>query len=63
VIAYAGKPVAKLVAYRDRSRPRKPGSMAGEIQMAADFDSLPEDMAAAFWERGMLGTAFIRVMR
>jgi prevent-host-death family protein len=48
VIAKAGKPVAKLVAYRGLSRPRKPGSMAGQIEIAPDFDSLPEDIAAAF---------------
>ena len=48
VIAKAGKPVAKLVAYRGLSRPRKPGSMAGEIEIGPDFDSLPEDIAAAF---------------
>lgn len=51
VIAKAGKPVAKLVAYRGLSKPRKPGSMAGQIEIAPDFDSLPEDIAAAF---GML---------
>jgi antitoxin (DNA-binding transcriptional repressor) of toxin-antitoxin stability system len=48
VIAKAGKPVAKLIAYRGLSRPRKPGSMAGQIEIAPDFDSLPEDIAAAF---------------
>jgi prevent-host-death family protein len=48
VIAKAGKPVAKLVAYRGLSQPRKPGSMAGQIEIAPDFDSLPEDIAAAF---------------
>ncbi|HXA51496.1 MAG TPA: type II toxin-antitoxin system prevent-host-death family antitoxin [Candidatus Acidoferrum sp.] len=48
VIANAGKPVAKLVAYRGLSRPPKPGSMAGEIEIGPDFDSLPTDIAVAF---------------
>lgn len=37
-----------LVAYRGPARPRTPGSMAGEIWIAPDFDSLPEDIADAF---------------
>ncbi|MGD0497980.1 MAG: type II toxin-antitoxin system prevent-host-death family antitoxin [Bryobacteraceae bacterium] len=52
ILAKAGKPVAKLVAYRGASRPRTPGSMAGEIWVAPDFDALPDDMAEAFGMRG-----------
>jgi prevent-host-death family protein len=48
VIAKAGKPVARLVAFRGASEPRAPGSMAGEIWIAPDFDSLPDDIAEAF---------------
>jgi prevent-host-death family protein len=48
ILAKAGKPVAKLVAYRGPIRPRTPGSMSGEIWIAPDFDVLPEDMAEAF---------------
>lgn len=48
IIAKAGKPVAKLVAYRGATRPRKPGALAGKIRIAADFDVLPDDIAAAF---------------
>jgi antitoxin (DNA-binding transcriptional repressor) of toxin-antitoxin stability system len=48
IIAKAGKPVARLTAFRGPAQPRKPGSMAGEIQIAADFDDLPDDMAEAF---------------
>jgi prevent-host-death family protein len=48
ILARAGKPVARLVAYRGPTRPRKPGCMAGEISVAADFDSLLDDMAEAF---------------
>ena len=48
IIAKAGKPVARLVAFRGPARPRTPGSMAGEIWIAPDFDTLPDDMAEAF---------------
>ena len=48
IIAKAGKPVARLVAFRGPSRPRTPGSMAGEIWIAPDFDALPDDMEGAF---------------
>ena len=48
IIAKAGKPVARLVAYHGPARPRTPGSMAGEIWIAPDFDTLPDDMAEAF---------------
>ena len=48
ILAKAGKPVAKLVPYSGAARPRTPGSMAGEIWIAPDFDTLPEDIAEAF---------------
>lgn len=48
ILAKAGKPVARLVAYRGPSQPRKPGCMAGGISIAPDFDSLPDDIAEAF---------------
>jgi len=48
IIAKAGKPVARLVAFRGPTRPRTPGAMAGEIWIAPDFDTLPDDMEEAF---------------
>lgn len=48
ILAKAGKPVAKIVAYNGPAHPRTPGSMAREIWIAPDFDSLPDDMADAF---------------
>ena len=48
IIAKAGKPVARLVAFRGPTRPRTPGSMAGEIWIAPDFDTLSDDIAEAF---------------
>ena len=51
ILAKAGKPVAKLVAYHGPARPRKPGAMAGQIWIAPDFDTLPDDMAESFGMR------------
>lgn len=51
IIAKAGNPVARLVPWRGSSRPRKPGSMAGRIWIAPDFDTLPDDIADAFGMR------------
>lgn len=48
ILAKAGKPVAKLIPYRGPAAPRTPGSMSGEIWIAPDFDTLPEDIAEAF---------------
>jgi len=52
ILAKAGKPVARLIAYRGPAHPRTPGSMTGQIWIAPDFDTLPEDMAEAFGMRG-----------
>jgi prevent-host-death family protein len=48
VIGKAGKPVARLVAYKEALPKRKPGSMKGKIRIARDFDDLPPDVLAAF---------------
>ena len=48
IIAKAGKPVARLVPFRHPIRPRTPGSMAGQIWIAPDFDTLPDDLQEAF---------------
>jgi prevent-host-death family protein len=48
IIAKAGKPVARMVAYRGPTKPRLPGSMVGEISISPDFDALPDDIAEAF---------------
>ena len=53
IIGKAGKPVAKLVAYRAATPARKPGAFRGKIWIADDFDELPEEVLAAFrGERG-----------
>jgi prevent-host-death family protein len=48
VIARAGRPVARLVALADTPRRREPGAWRGKVRMAADFDELPPEVAAAF---------------
>jgi len=55
IIAKAGKPVARLVAYHGADHPRTPGAMKGEIWMAPDFDTLPDDMAEAFGMKASQG--------
>jgi prevent-host-death family protein len=50
IIARAGRPVARLVPYRARREPRKPGLLKGKIWLADDWDS-PEvnaEIAALF---------------
>jgi len=50
IIAKNGKPVAKLVAYREELGPRIMGSMRGQIWISDDFDDpLPPDILAAFY--------------
>jgi prevent-host-death family protein len=42
-LARAGRPVARLVPYRARRKPRRPGLWKGQISIDADFDEpLPE---------------------
>ncbi len=48
LIGKAGKPVARLVAYRGASEPRTPGALKGQIRISTDFDVLPPDIADAF---------------
>lgn len=54
IIAKNGKPVAKLVPYREEKSPRVLGSMRGQIVLPEnfpeDFDApLPPDLLAAFY--------------
>lgn len=49
-IARAGKPVAKLIAYRPPVERRVPGAWRGQVWMAADFDETDEGVIEAFEE-------------
>ncbi len=46
VIANNGEPVARIVAYSGETRPRKPGRLAGRIEIKPGFDDLPPGFEA-----------------
>jgi prevent-host-death family protein len=49
IIARAGKPVVRMVAYHEEKPPKRtPGIWKGKVKMSRDFDKLPESLAAAF---------------
>ena len=48
VIGKAGKPVARLVPYKETPPQRRPGSMKGKIRIGRGFDDFPADVLAAF---------------
>ena len=53
VIARNGKPVAKLVPYRDQRKPRKAGTLRGKVWAAPDWDSpeVDEESWREWWEK------------
>jgi prevent-host-death family protein len=49
IIAKAGKPVARLVPFVQRSSARKAGTAKGLVTIGANFDAaLPEEIQTAF---------------
>ena len=52
IIAKNGKPMAKLVAFKDAIK-RKPGRLKGKVWMSKDFDApmTKEELAAFEWSR------------
>ena len=45
IIARAGRPLARLVAFHPKRAVRKPGRMCGAIRVSRDFDApLPGDL-------------------
>ena len=48
IIARAGRPMVRLVPIRADDSPRVGGQWKGRVRIADDFDTLPEDIAAAF---------------
>lgn len=48
VIARAGRPVARLVAYARATSPRRPGAWRRRVEIADDFDVLPAELEAVF---------------
>ena len=52
IIARNGSPVARLAPLRPERKARRPGLLAGKIEIAEDFDAdLPADLVAAFYDR------------
>ncbi len=49
IIAKAGKPVAQLVAYKQKLQPRKPGALKGKIFVPDDFDEESEEINKLFY--------------
>jgi prevent-host-death family protein len=43
ILAKAGEPVAKIVAYAPAKEPRKPGALKGQIKILPGFDEIPEE--------------------
>jgi len=48
IIARAGKPIARLVPYEKHGLPRKPGVWKGKVEIAPDFDELPDAIRKGF---------------
>lgn len=48
VIARAGRPVARLVPYQARTKPRTPGIWKGQIWIAPDFDAVDAEIIRDF---------------
>ena len=48
VIARAGKPVARLVAYEPRTANRELGSWRGKVWISPDFDDTDEETLRSF---------------
>lgn len=50
IIAKAGKPVAKLVAYKEKLKPRKLGLLKGKIFIPDNFNDEDEEINKLFYE-------------
>jgi len=49
IIAKAGKPVVKLIAYKEKAKPRKPGLWKGKIWISDDFNDEDEEINKLFY--------------
>ncbi len=49
IIAKAGKPVAKLVAFEKKLQPRKPGLLKGKIFVPDNFNDEDEEINKMFY--------------
>lgn len=44
ILGRAGKPIAKIIPYREDREPRIPGRLKGKLRIHEDFDELPDDI-------------------
>ncbi|MFQ5682573.1 MAG: type II toxin-antitoxin system Phd/YefM family antitoxin [Candidatus Binatia bacterium] len=52
IIAKAGRPIARLVPYVGKGKPRRPGQLRGKVRIKKSFDQpLPKDILASFQGR------------
>lgn len=49
IIAKAGKPVAKLTAYKEPLKPRKLGLWKGKVWVSPDFDEESDEINELFY--------------
>ena len=49
IIAKAGKPVAKIVEYKEKPAKRVPGLLKGKIEIPDDFDDESEEINEMFY--------------
>ena len=48
IIAKAGKPMVRLEPIHQDETPRQGGQWKGRVRLADDFDTLPDEVSAAF---------------
>jgi len=48
IIGKAGRPIARLVPYREIPTPREPGVWRGQVTLADDFDTTPDEVIDGF---------------
>lgn len=49
IIAKAGKPVVKIVSYKEKLTPRKPGLWKGKVWIPDDFNDEDEEINKLFY--------------
>jgi prevent-host-death family protein len=52
IIAKAGKPVVRLVPYKETAQPIRFGTLKGKVSIAEDFNDYSEEIAEMFSEYG-----------
>ncbi len=50
IIAKAGKPVVRLVPYKEKVQPIRFGTLKGKVSIAEDFNDYSEEVAEMFSE-------------